>query len=234
MYLPKSLLAVCGTDLTRHAIMYVYVDVEKKHAVATDGSMLVTYPITPVMTPDVSEVSGYVPREAIAHAWKQKGSMQGVLLHFQAYTSVGGTHFPNPHSNPNETAPQYPDYTHLFPPEAPAHVGLNANLLATLARVLAPKTGVVELTLSPGLGPITVCALENRAARALLMPVRCRTAHVPTEDDATSAMQARIDALEAQRTQLETRLREGAARCAALELDRAFYKDLYGELPVLD
>ena len=157
MNIPKSLLALCG-DSTRGCIQHVYVDVEKKVAVATDGHALVQYPIEP----EEGEVSGYVPAEAILAAAKLHKSLRGTLRHEKDVTYVQHPSTPFPISFPNpfqgeDPQPKYPQYEAVFPDESslPITIAFNAQLMLDLAKTMSPNT-VITLSLDP----------ENYAMRA--------------------------------------------------------------------
>ncbi len=242
MYLPKSLLAICSKDSARYtAIDHVYVDVDEKVAVATDGHRLVTYAVVP----EAEEVSGYVPREAIEHAWKQKGAFQGVLRHLADVTLVESTSFPNPYAG--QDAPTYPDWRTLTPPGVPSQIALNAEFLLALARVLSPDKPEVTLAFTPGkLGPIVVTGAREDST-GLLMPCRMATpADTPAAACANGLNAMRLDAectklrAEVERlkhehaAQYQGWLGESAAlreQIAALTETLDTYRQCYGGLP---
>ena len=149
MNIPKSLLALCATDLSMAAIHHVYVDVEKKVAVATNGHALVQHPIEP----EEGEVSGYVPAEAILAAAKLPKGFRGHLHHYQDVTQVMGNtglvSFPNPFQG-EDPQPRYPKYETVIPEESslPVTISFNAQLMLDLAKTLSHNT-VITMSLDP-------------------------------------------------------------------------------------
>src|SRR5215510_11618106 len=119
MIIPKELLEVVTLDPTRTNIGHVYIDVERKRAIATDGHRLVALTIDP----EEGEASGYISKDAILHAAKHT---RGQLFRSAYTTTVGGTVFANPYAE-EEHPPRYPDWEAVVPTGKTYHViGLDA------------------------------------------------------------------------------------------------------------
>ena len=176
MQLPKSLLKCCSADSTRYGINHIYVDVETGEAFATDGHLLMVVPITP----EESEVSGYIPADALkaAHEPSQK-ALKGVLLHHASETLVPGKGtFPNPFTP--DDMPKFPETDHLLylAREGMHQITLDAALLLKLADVIrdaepGPGKPHVTLTYNPKKpdGPLLVTHTQSLCT-GLLMPRR--------------------------------------------------------------
>jgi hypothetical protein len=130
MYLPKDLLLACSTDVTREVLHHIYVDIDTRCAAATDRTVLVTLPIVP----EDGDVSGFVPREAVEYAAKQRGDLRGKLLHGETTTLVAGVAFPSPFADEADP-PIFVEYAHLFINHT-SSVQLKVVLLTRLARTL--------------------------------------------------------------------------------------------------
>jgi hypothetical protein len=188
---PKALLDVCSVDATRSALAHIYLDLERKRAVATNGPILAALAIEP----EEGEVSGYLSKEAVLYAATHT---KGQLLHYAATTVVGEAVFPNPFAG-QESAPPYPDYHAVIPTGVMTRsLGIDAALLVTLAKVITAKfqkDSKVELRWTVGGGPLTVRAFTARAGEdiALIMPLF--TDHTPRAWERTGYSQAQDESL---------------------------------------
>ncbi len=206
MYLPKTMLECVSTDKTRISIDHVYVDVEEKLAIATDGRVMALVPIEPTD----GEVSGYVPREAILQADKCKDPWKGVLMHYNDETLVAGSHVRIPNPFHGETVPPFPQWKQVIPqdlPEQPLFV-VDADLLAKAAHAITPLKQKAQVYISCNLeklgdGPITITSMHDTTAKAILMPVsksKIPVGHTcPTPDDLRESLEhekARVAMLE--------------------------------------
>ena len=133
MIIPKTLLACCAHDPRRSAMNHVYVDCEKKHAVATDGTRIIVLNILP----EPEDVSGYVPAMAIEYASKHT---KGHLTHKADVTLAGEASFLNPFAA-EATQPRYPDYAAVLPTRYTRLLCLDVNLLLDLAKALCQPQG---------------------------------------------------------------------------------------------
>ena len=157
MIIPKDLLPLCSTDLARGGLQYVYVDCEKKYAIASNGHILAAIPIEP----ESGEVSGYVSAEAIKLA-AQQSLFRGRLLHFEKQTDVNGILFPNPYAEA-ESPPPFPDWTVIIPRYNLCEIGLRAEYLMALAKLACPHARGSEIRLRWGRGDVCQVQTWSRA-----------------------------------------------------------------------
>ena len=219
MYLNKTILECVSTDKTRPSIGYVYVDVDEKLAIATDGHVMALVPIEPTD----GEVSGYVPREAILQADKCKDPWKGVILHQEGETLVTGSMVKIPNPFQGETAPPFPQWKQVIPqnlPEQPLFA-VDGDLLARAAHAVTPAKMRAAVLVSCNLGKLgtdalTITSTHDSKAKAILMPVAVKTTPVghtcPGSED------------------LQESLEHAKARVAMLEHDHAKLQDAYQAL----
>ena len=170
MYVPHTMQAIIDPKAVLD-IAHVYADVEKRYAIATDGTILVAYPIEP----DEGEVSGYLPKNAIEFAAKGCGKKHKVparLHHTATHTVVDGVSFHNPFTFPYDRTPDFPDWQSVLPRndekiDVPA-IGVNAMLLVKLQNVF----GTTHVTLHPTehYGPMWVNKDNEQGILAIIMP----------------------------------------------------------------
>lgn len=233
MHLDKSLLDCVSSDKTRYSLSEVFVDVDEKLAIATNGHLLVMVPIDPAE----GEVSGYVPKDAILEAAKQKGSFKGLLIHQQTHTIANGISYPNPFSDADKPVTFPVDWKRLIPAYAnePCLVGFNASYLGDIAAVISdPKNPAVGLTLDltksveavivvSGLRTPSTFPGDERdwsRAKALLMPVRDDAMRLHTCGSESEELRTRARTAEQlvaeQSTTIQRLIDENAVLTAAL------------------
>ena len=219
MYLDKTILECVSTDKTRTSITHVYVDVDAKLAIATDGHVMALVPIDPTD----GEVSGYVPREAILQADKCKDPWKGVILHQEKETLVAGSMVKIPNPFQGTPAPPFPNWRDVIPQDLPEQplFAVDGDLLARAAHAVTPAKMKAAVFVSCNLGklgtdPLTITSTHDSKAKAILMPVTVKTTPVghacPAPDD------------------LRESLEHAKARVAMLEHDHAKLQEAYQAL----